>query len=438
MRFFSAVLQAVFDFVFCQLYFYIFHDSLNFKARIFFSGNIIIFLLLSSLYSFNNWNFWNEAKLILRSLFYAFIISTLFILTAKTGLNFIYLLFFFLAFMVFTLTTRYLLFSCSMFCPSAVIIGAGEVGKIFADSLNLQHFRGRKIIGFLDDDDEKQGKIISGLPVLGKIKDAENFNADEVIIAIPQASSAKLFQNYKRVYYIPDMYMLTTHSAEIRNIDSLTFISSQQNLLNPIKRIISNIINYAGAAAAMILFSLFMFFTALRIKLEDGGNILFRHLRIGRDLKNFYMYKFRTMIPDAEKVLQEMLKDEKLKCEFEEAFKFKHDPRVTKYGSFLRRTSLDELPQIFNVFKGEMNLTGPRPIVEKEIELYYGHKTAKQIFRVKPGMTGLWQVSGRNDVENYKQRIDFDLYYIHNWSVWLDIIIILRTAGEVLKGTGAY
>ena len=174
------------------------------------------------------------------------------------------------------------------------------------------------------------------------------------------------------------------------------------------------------------------------VKHEDGGNVLFRHKRIGRELKPFYLYKFRTMVPNAEEILQEMLKDDKLRAEFEEAFKFKDDPRITPFGHFLRRTSLDELPQIFNVLRGEMSLTGPRPIVQKEIELYYGYRTARQIFHVKPGMTGFWQVSGRNDVKDYKQRIDYDLYYIHNWSIWLDIIIMLRTIKAVLKGTGAY
>ena len=144
------------------------------------------------------------------------------------------------------------------------------------------------------------------------------------------------------------------------------------------------------------------------------------------------------MVENAEEILKEMLKDDNLRREFEEAFKFKDDKRITPIGKFLRQTSLDELPQIFNVLKGEMSLVGPRPIVQKEVELYYGYRTAKQIFSVKPGMTGYWQVSGRNDVKNYQQRIDFDLYYIHNWSVWLDIVIMIRTIREVLKGSGAY
>jgi undecaprenyl-phosphate galactose phosphotransferase len=133
-----------------------------------------------------------------------------------------------------------------------------------------------------------------------------------------------------------------------------------------------------------------------------------------------------------------MLQNEELRKEFEAAFKFKEDPRITKVGHFLRKYSLDELPQIFNVLKGEMSLVGPRPIVSKEVELYYGELVARQIFRVKPGLTGFWQVSGRNDVTDYQQRIDLDLYYIRNWSPWLDIVILFRTIQVLINAHGAY
>ena len=215
-------------------------------------------------------------------------------------------------------------------------------------------------------------------------------------------------------------------------------ISSSQGLLNPVNVAAKNIIDYIGATVAVVVFSPVMLWAAWRIWREDGRPILFGHERIGKNLKPFKVLKFRTMVKNAEEILQEMLKDENLRREFEEAFKFKDDKRITHIGKFLRKTSLDELPQIFNVLRGEMSLTGPRPIVQKEVDLYYGHDTAKHIFTFKPGMTGYWQVSGRNDVDNYQQRIDFDLYYIHNWSVWLDIIIIARTVREVFKGSGAY
>jgi undecaprenyl-phosphate galactose phosphotransferase len=144
------------------------------------------------------------------------------------------------------------------------------------------------------------------------------------------------------------------------------------------------------------------------------------------------------MVPNAEKKLKEMLQNENLRKEFEVAFKFKNDPRITKVGHFLRKYNLDELPQIFNVLKGEMSLIGPRPVVMKEMELSYGEIVARQIFRVKPGLTGFWQVSSRNDVMDYQQRIDLDLYYIRNWSPWLDIVILFRTLQVLINADGVY
>jgi undecaprenyl-phosphate galactose phosphotransferase len=195
--------------------------------------------------------------------------------------------------------------------------------------------------------------------------------------------------------------------------------------------------DYSGAILALILFSPVFLYVAWKIKKDDGGDVFFKHRRVGQDLFSLGVYKFRSMVLDAENMLKEMLKDEGLRREYEIAFKFKDDPRITKVGHFLRKSSLDELPQLFNVLKGEMSLVGPRPIVKREIELYYGEKIARQIMYVKPGITGLWQVSGRNDI-SYEERIKLDLYYIHNWSPWLDIVILFRTIHALLYATGAY
>lgn len=204
-----------------------------------------------------------------------------------------------------------------------------------------------------------------------------------------------------------------------------------------ISRSIKTILDYTGAVIALILFSPVMFWAAYKIKKEDGGDIFFCHTRIGKDLRPFRMYKFRTMALDAESRLAEMLKDEELRKEFEVSFKFKQDPRITKIGHFLRKTSIDELPQLFNVLKGEMSLVGPRPIVEREIELYYGEEIARRVFSVKPGLTGLWQVSGRNDVSSYHQRIQLDLQYIAGVGVWADAKIILKTIFVIGRGGGS-
>jgi lipopolysaccharide/colanic/teichoic acid biosynthesis glycosyltransferase len=171
---------------------------------------------------------------------------------------------------------------------------------------------------------------------------------------------------------------------------------------------------------------------ALMVKLDSPGPVLFEHKRLGKGRISFGQYKFRTMVKNADEI---MANDPGLQAKFLEGFKLKDDPRVTKVGKMLRRWSLDELPQLFNVLKGEMSLVGPRPIVEAEIEKYGFFADA--LFSITPGMTGLWQVSGRSDV-GYDERVKLDLLYIERWTLWEDLRILLITPGAVMGGRGSY
>ena len=153
----------------------------------------------------------------------------------------------------------------------------------------------------------------------------------------------------------------------------------------------------------------------------------------------FGMCKFRTMRPNVIAMLSELLKnDKKLRENFALGFKLKNDPRITKIGRILRDFSIDELPQLFNVLSGEMSLVGPRPIVHEEVKSYYGYPVSRHVFKAKPGMTGLWQVSGRNDVKDYDTRINYDMEYINEWSIWLDFAILFMTPFAVISKKGAY
>jgi undecaprenyl-phosphate galactose phosphotransferase len=177
---------------------------------------------------------------------------------------------------------------------------------------------------------------------------------------------------------------------------------------------------------------------AIAIKLTDRGSILFKHNRIGYKGRVFKVFKFRTMYPDAEERLKKILQeDPKAKEEWEKTFKLKNDPRVTPIGKFLRKTSLDELPQFFNVLKGDMSIVGPRPVVKEELDKYYKDK-AELYKSVKPGITGYWQVEGRSDIEDYNKRVEMDIWYIQHQSFWLDLKIILKTIWVMLTGKGAY
>ncbi len=192
------------------------------------------------------------------------------------------------------------------------------------------------------------------------------------------------------------------------------------------------------ASFAIIISLPLMIPIAVIIKLTDRGPVFFGHERVGFRGKKFKVLKFRSMYPDADKRLKDILEnDPTAREEWERTFKLKNDPRITPIGKFLRKTSLDELPQFFNVLKGDMSVVGPRPVVEEELKKYYKDK-AKLYMSVKPGITGYWQVEGRSDVENYKERVKMDEWYIKNQSFWLDIKIILKTIKVMLTGKGAY
>ena len=178
-----------------------------------------------------------------------------------------------------------------------------------------------------------------------------------------------------------------------------------------------------------------MVLIACAIRLSSPGPILYGQRRLGRDGRHFRTWKFRTMVADADQMLDRLLAgDERLRAEWERDHKLRDDPRVTPIGRFLRRTSLDELPQLWNVLEGEMSLVGPRPIVDDELPKY---GTAFPVYsRVRPGITGLWQVSGRSDT-TYERRVELDRYYVVHWSPWLDLSVLLRTPRAVLRREGA-
>lgn len=206
---------------------------------------------------------------------------------------------------------------------------------------------------------------------------------------------------------------------------------------NYISNLVKNVFDFSLTAVGTICISPLLVYIAYRIKKEDPGPIFFAHERIGKNGKPFPCYKFRSMVTNSQKMLQQYLAENPAaKEEWEREFKLKNDPRVTPIGKVLRRTSLDELPQIFNVLRGEMSLVGPRPVIQEELDKYYG-ETAKLYCTVKPGITGLWQVSGRSDT-TYDERVAMDESYINNRSLLGDIVILWKTIGVVALKKGAY
>lgn len=228
--------------------------------------------------------------------------------------------------------------------------------------------------------------------------------------------------------------------AEVDTVEKITPVSTNVDgkrfkliIEKGIKRLVDII---AGLAGTMLLIPITIcMYIAKKILKEDDGPIFYDQLRIGKGGKHFKLYKYRSMVIGADKILEEYLaENEEARIEFEQNQKLKNDPRITKLGSFIRKTSLDEFPQFINILKGDMSLVGPRPIVDREVELF-GDKM-KTVHSVRPGLTGYWAANGRSDT-TYEQRVEMEAYYAENFSLLLDIKIILKTIKSVIKKEGA-
>ncbi len=328
-----------------------------------------------------------------------------------------------------------------------VILGAGQTGHLIIRRLLNHPDLGWRPVAVLDDDPAKWNGSVHGVPVLGGLELCASLAAtgrvSRAILAIPGASWQRLAEivdhqarRFLRVSVVPDLFQLPSLWVSARDLHGVLLLDIRSNLLDRRMRAFKRLVELflalvIGFAALPVMVAI-----AVAIKLDSPGAVLFAHERIGQGGRRFRALKFRTMVSNADAVLREALaRDAALREEWEREHKLKNDPRITRVGRFLRRFSLDELPQLCNVLRGDMSLVGPRPIVAEEIPKY-GH--AFDLYtRVRPGLTGLWQVSGRNDT-SYEERVELDSYYIRNWSVWLDAYILARTVSAVLSGKGAY
>ncbi|VEB22475.1 Putative colanic biosynthesis UDP-glucose lipid carrier transferase [Avibacterium volantium] len=209
----------------------------------------------------------------------------------------------------------------------------------------------------------------------------------------------------------------------------------QNRLAKRSSRILKRAVDIFISLSLIIVLSPFLLWLYYLVA-KDGGKAIYAHKRVGMNKKVFGCLKFRTMVLNSDEVLRNLLKNNpEARAEWEKDFKLKNDPRITKIGHFLRKTSLDELPQLFNVLKGDMSLVGPRPIVRQELIRY--RDELDYYLMTRPGMTGLWQISGRNNID-YSTRVYYDAWYVRNWSIWNDITILFKTARVVFEKTGAY
>ncbi|MFW2366691.1 MAG: sugar transferase [Desulforhopalus sp.] len=326
----------------------------------------------------------------------------------------------------------------------SVIVGAGDLGVNLIKEVESMPWAGIEVLGFFDDKvDDNVVTEVYGKPILGNIGEIttylEQHAIDYVYIALPMRAEKKIFKILRecrslgaRIYLVPDLYLYGLHHAEIQSLGELLILN-----FNP---------NTEWKRSFDLIFSILAtFFTlpltlmiALLVKVSDGGPVFYRHKRITAAGKTFNCLKFRTMRVGADRELEKLLeKDAKLRGEWEKNYKLKKDPRITVIGKFLRRTSLDELPQFINVMRGDMSVVGARPIVGNELNGFY-KESAGRYCSMKPGITGPWQVGRRSNVGEYEERVQMDDWYILNYSLWTDIKIIIKTVYCMIRGNGAY
>ncbi len=349
---------------------------------------------------------------------------------------------------IFRCLTKYILCSLGLWTRNVYIIGTGKTASNAVNLLTNNKLLGYKIIGLISFDLNQHSKTHLNIPIISyeSILNHSLINSDtEIVVAlnsneiVTHIRQINLLQShYTFVSIVPDISGLPLYGAEVEHFfgDDQLFLRLQNNLGRRLNRVIKRAADIICASIAIILLSPFLVLISIVIITSTKSGVLFRHKRIGKNGGFFYCLKFKTMYNNSQEILTELLaNDEDVRLEWEKDFKLKDDPRVTPIGKFLRKSSLDELPQLFNVLLGDMSLVGPRPIVEAEINKYkddfYYYKL------VSPGITGLWQISGRNDVD-YTNRVRLDVCYIKNWSLWYDFVILLKTIQVVLKRSGAY
>ncbi|EIV6146879.1 undecaprenyl-phosphate galactose phosphotransferase WbaP, partial [Klebsiella pneumoniae] len=317
------------------------------------------------------------------------------------------------------------------------IIGSGPNAQEAYRAISSERNLGLVIVGFISgDEDFEDDKYIDNLPVLKKSTSwLTNIDKKTQFIVAVESHQGDLrnkwlrtfmINGYRYVSVIPTLRGMPLDSTDMSFIFSheVMIFRVQQNLAKWSSRILKRAFDIFGALAIIIVLSPLLLYISRKVK-KDGGPAIYGHERIGKGGVPFKCLKFRSMVINSKEVLTALLEsDPESKKEWDETFKLKNDPRITKIGGVLRRTSLDELPQLFNVLKGEMSLVGPRPIITAELERY--NEEVEYYLLSKPGMTGLWQVSGRSDVD-YETRVYLDAWYVKNWSMWNDIAILFKT-----------
>lgn len=396
--------------------------------------------------------FWYELKEILRTLVIFAVIELAVIAFAKWYFSrYVWLLTWLLAALLvplFRMGTKIVLDKLGFWLRDTWIIGNGKNAIEAFKAINSEKNLGLNIVGFIADSPSDSFEIAKlNIPIIYAKKEWLNGigKRTQFIVAV-EANQGDIrnswlrefmIKGYRFVSVIPTLRGVPLDSTDMSFIFSheVMIFRVQQNLAKLSSRVIKRGFDIFGSLGIILVLSPLLLYIYNKVR-RDGGPAIYGHERVGKNGKPFKCLKFRSMVVNSKEVLENLLStDSQAREEWNATFKLKNDPRITKIGHFLRSTSLDELPQLFNVLKGEMSLVGPRPIITAELERY--NEEVDYYLLSKPGMTGLWQVSGRSDVD-YDTRVYLDAWYVKNWSMWNDIAILFKTVGVVLKKDGAY
>lgn len=423
-----------------------------------FLGLCLLCLYYEGLYT-RRLPFWEEARKVIRAITLTFILAFAMVSVMKLGgevSRTVLLMGYVLALAVVPLgrfLAKTLLSYSGLWNESCLIAGTGPQARMIIEALARDHYLGYTVKGLVGVSEAESVGLVSiadkDYQVLGPIRDLpgilKRHGVRHVVIAAPDLAGPELvsavsqIQPYTRsILVVPDWSGIPVIGGEAEYFfnERILAFRTRNNLASRGNVISKRAFDIIVGSLLLLLSAPFLFLIALLIRLETPGAAVFAHRRLGKNGNEFNCYKFRSMVINAGELLPKLLQDHpELQEQWERDFKLKDDPRVTRIGRILRKTSLDELPQLVNVLKGDMSLVGPRPIVAEEMARFGG--MARDYMMVLPGITGLWQVSGRNDID-YEERVMMEAWYVRNWSLWLDISLLFRTIGVVLSRRGAY
>lgn len=390
--------------------------------------------------------FWETMQRIFYAVLYSeiFCIIALYVFKSSNYLSRSYILIFFvMSFLSLYLFRQLLVKTCNRFNilkTPVIFVGNGKATEdiiYFTNHNNCFGIKVADIVEEIEDINQLRKNIITKI---------EQLKVKTIIIAIPNLEKSKLLDLVediqplvRNLMFVPNTIGIPVINLEVKKIyeSNMLLLSIRNNLAKKTNRRIKRIFDIVFSLLTMVIIIPVSIIVMILIMIESPGAApIFKHYRVGRGGTLFPCYKFRSMVPNAQEKLQEYLKSNpEARKEWNAYFKLKDDPRITKIGRFIRKTSIDELPQFINVLKGEMSWVGPRPIIKDEIH-YYG-KYINDYYAVLPGITGMWQANGRSDT-GYDERVVLDTWYVRNWNIWIDIALIIKTIKAVLFGKGAY